>query len=388
MAHETPHDPPHEFRGAPRAHSGLGLQEPALAPDGQRGLGVRTPRAVLYGLFRSPSEADELWLASLREEASRLRVLVETTAGLYQARDWFELLDKNAPRELDLLHALQVRLEAAPLEFLRRVKGKERILAAELFLDTRFRVRRDVLVGHTADLATVEAGLAVLEAASGGWVELSETELQGIAARVDLAAAFVRARSKDLAALQQAPDGSSEVEPARRDALVALAGSASGAARETGLAAERTRVADEAARMLALLWSPALEREAAELLRWRSGRDELAAQLAREVAVWDPDGEAAEEASAEVRAFKDTSRRRQALGRARAGLQADPLHAELAYAAGALARFVSDRPELYSHFDRFLAIRGIRVHSKRGYDGKRKLTPREQDALNVIQSAR
>ena len=103
--------------------------------------------------------------------------------------------------------------------------------------------------------------------------------------------------------------------------------------------------------------------------------------------VWQPQTPEGKEAPREISRIKKTTRRRQAFRRATQGLHHDPLDDELAYAAALMARYVSGTLEALDYYDRFLALRGIRVHDSRTWGRYRKLTEREEEAVTFIQQA-
>ena len=72
-----------------------------------------------------------------------------------------------------------------------------------MFFDTRLRARAHVLEGWSYDVLQFRRGIALLRANTDGFVGMAENELQIVAGRVDLAAARLRARVKDLAALRE-----------------------------------------------------------------------------------------------------------------------------------------------------------------------------------------
>lgn len=363
----------------------------ALAPDGRPGLGAESSLTVLLGVFRSPNEEEEALLRHLIELESRLAVLEAGARALYQARGYFAVLGRRDEPSLERLHEVLRAFLQDPGAHLEQGDAARRAWA-ELFLDARLRVRRDVLDGWREDADTVTKGLAALRANTDGWTRLREDEAQNVAARVDLAAARLRARLRDLEALREdAPSGAPAPLPpelpAGEDAverLLAAGALPPGAERVARLAQEEQRMRATVAGMETVLFTTRLAGEALTWLQWRELHDGHAATKRAEVRVWQPQTAEGKEAPPEIGRIKKTTRRREAYRRALEGLAYDPLDAELAYAAALMSRYVGGTLETLSHYDRFLALRGIRVHEHRTWQ-ERELTDEEEDALFFIQ---
>ncbi len=358
------------------------LADVAQAPDGRPGLGAESSLSVLLGVFQSPDESEEELLRHLLELESRVAVLEASLRGLYQDRGYFEVLERRDEQSVARLHeVLRAFLEDPEADLVR--KGESRRRWAQLFLDARLRVRMDVLEGWREDARTLTKGLAALRANTDGWTRLREDEAQNVAGLVDLSAALLRARLRDLEALRE-DSTACPVDQAAVERLLGACDLPPGAERLARLAGEAEGMRAAAEGMERMLFSTRLAQDALPWLQWRELRDGHAAAKRAEVRVWQPQTTEGKDAPPEIGRMKKTTRRREAYRRALAGLAYDPLDEELAYAAGLMSRYVAGTLEALSHYDRFLALRGIRVHDYRTW-GKRELTDEEEDALYFIQ---
>ena len=354
------------------------------APDGRRGIGVESELSDILRLFRQPDAEDEAFLLELARLEEDVEVLAATAAGLYRQRDYFALLPNGAEETLDHLHHA-FRLHALdPREVLSGEEDTRAPAFAAMMLDVRFRTRVDLLLDWRANADEIRLGLAVLKAATDGWVRPGDEEARNVAVRVDVAAALLRARFKDLEALREAPLSLPDVDPRELEALLVRPDGETPDELRRFLADVGVRQAVRVERMRELLFTPRIEADAADWLDWRRARKGVAAMAADEVRLYRPDTDEGEAAPPEIKRLTKTKRRRMAYGRALEGLANDPLNAELAYAAGVLARFVGGTADALSHYDRFLALSGIRAHDHHTYRD-RELTPEEEDALFYVQ---
>ena len=356
------------------------------APDGRRGIGVESDLADILRLFRQPDEEDEAFLRELARLEQDVMVLAQTAAGLYSQRGYFALLPPRGEGTLEHLHAAFQQHALDPRGVLAAVPdGDARARAfATMFLDVRFRTRMDLLADWRAIADEVRLGLAVLKATTDGWVRPSDDEARNVAIRVDVAAALLRARFKDLEALREAPLSVADVDSGELEALLARPYGETADELRRDLADVAEREALRAERMKELLFTPRMEADATDWLAWRRERTAAAAQAIDDVRLYRPDTEEGQAAPPEIKRLSKTRRRRMAYDRALEGLANDPLNAELAYAAGVLARFVGGTLEALSHYDRFLALHGIRAHDHHTYTYS-ELTPEEDDALFYVQ---
>lgn len=358
-------------------------QDHPQAPDGRRGLGAETEHKDILRLFRQPDENDEVFLAGLDEVRRDLDVLVATLEGLYWARGTFDLLEPRDEATLPRLHAV---FHGYSLDLGATLARDDKVgrTFATLFLDTRFRARMRILDGLEEDEQEVHRGLAVLRAQTDGWVRLTDGEASNVARRVDLAAALLRARYKDLEALREAPGSAPDISMTHLAELFAAASGANERERKLRLAEAELREIDRAVAMLELLFTPMLEREVEDLILWRRARDERGELLLHESRFLQPNTPEGQDAPPDVQKQTKTKRRRAAYHKALEGLYEDPLNEELAYVAARMSRYVGGTLEALSHYDRFLALRGIRSHDHRTYQD-RELDEKEKDALFFVQ---
>ncbi len=365
-------------RGAPE-------EQHPLAPDGRRGLGSQTPLQDLRGLVQSRKTEDEAFLAGLRELESELAALAGSAEVLYHRRGHFDALSWRDRPDLAHLHELLRALLVDPQPILAERDARARA-AARILLDTRLRIRSEVLAGWEAEAATVAGGLLVLRAESDGWVRLTQEEASSLAARVDLSAADLRSRIFDLRALREELSAASEVPEHEVERLLALF-ELPGRERSESLARVLAGGDESAARARGLLFSTRLRISAASWYLWREEEDRRAEEALREVLVLRPDTPEGEQAGPEVANLSKTARRRAAMERALGGLLHDPLDPGLAYSAAITAELVRGRLEATSLFDRYLALRGIRPDDDRNWR-HRRLTPEEDHALFYVQQSR
>ncbi len=356
-----------------------------LAPDGRRGIGMESELADVLRLFRQPDEEDAAFLRELGRLENDVEILAEGAAELYRRRGYFDLLEARDEQTLERLHTVFREHALDPREVLSGGANDARARAfATMMLDARFRARMELLEGRRFDADEIRLGLAVLKAATDGWVRPSESEARNVALRVDVAAALLRARFKDLEALREAPLSLPDVDPGDLEALLARPEGEAPDELRRFLGDVAMREALRVERMWELFFTPRLQADTAEWLEWRRARAAVAARAAEEVRLYRPDTAEGQAAPPEIQRLTKTKRRRVAYGRALEGLANDPLDADLAYAAGVLARYVGGTLEALSHYDRFLALRGIRSHDHNTYKD-RELTPEEDDALFYVQ---
>jgi hypothetical protein len=141
---------------------------------------------------------------------------------------------------------------------------------------------------------------------------------------------------------------------------------------------------ERAAALCDLLFLTRLARSASARLSWREDLERRAAQAHDEALELSPDTPEGRDARSEIRTRKKTTRRREAFARAVEGLTLDPFDERLAYLAGLEAEYVRGTYDVVDYYDRFLALRGIRVHDDRTWR-RRELTDEEKHALAQIQ---
>ncbi len=358
----------------------------SLAPDGRRGLGAPTELSQLLRLFRRPSAEDREFLRDLMDLEPRLRVLLATTEGLYRDRGFLELLARGTrgdERNLARLHILHGDVIADPGPLLAKV-GRKGIVWANFLLDPRVWMRIEVLQDWERDTRDVRLGLAVLRGVTDGWVRLDDVTARTIAKRVDLSASLLRARLLDLSALREGSNDKSEVSEANRERFLSFLDLEDEDQRGHLLAAELESVSRRVATMRSVLFTHRLELQVADALHERAEGKARLEEIRQEVRIWQPQTPEGKVAPADIRRIKKTARRREAYRVALQGLRLDPMDAEMAFAAGSMAQFVAGTYESLSYFDRYLALKSIRVHDDRNWR-KRKLTDEENHAIFQIQ---
>lgn len=368
---------------SPAASAGDGL--PGRAPDGQPGLLNEGSQGDYLRPFRSQDELSRTQLASLRGVSSEVRILIAGALESYRGAGYLELLGSGSEHDIAALHAAWDEASVDPLATL---SGRDREAArafARMAVDERFLVRAELLRDFELDVREVDAGLSVLEGAATSFVQLGDEELQAIATRVDLAASRLRALRSDLLALRSAPSGRKAPLGPQAKALLAC-----GRREDRGEAERELRVLlggaqEKVELMKRALFSARLDARIQQQLGWREralGEARMHLEQARTAL---PGALPPEEVPAEILAMRKHDRLRLAGMRARQGLAVDPLNAELAYVVAHAADFQWGWLESRPLYDRFLFLSGIRHYDHRSMKGRR-LTPREQEALIVVQA--
>ncbi len=366
------------------------------APDGHAGLGASADAQQLLHMFRSPSDQEQ----QLLQELARLSTDVSILCGdlIERYREW-GYLDVRSPyassqlgHELDGLHAGYERDLGNAAKLLTQ-PGEHAQLLARLIVDTRFNVRRNVLAGWEFEAREIRSGLAVLRAAADSYVQVSEREARMIAARVDFAAARLRALRLDLGVLRPRADESASRSAIEKEAAALLQvvqpDPKWSAKQGQAAAAQRLSQYLDAAR--------ALEgRMSAELFTFKlwprmegqfDARQEDRKQAARlrEEAARTMPGKRANSASDPTLARMATDERmRLTFARSTEGLSRDPLDEELAYMAAHAADFSQGDAVSRPLYDRYLVLRGIRHFDHKTLEG-RQLTDLEREALDKVQ---
>ena len=357
-----------------------------LAVDGHRSLGSDREISEILKIFYQPTEEDRAFLAGLAELGEHMGVFAATTEALYRSRGWFDAEDLARLEEevgLETLHRAVLAALDSDGSFLLR-GGTTAELHATILLDPRVHVRAELFSDWEEDAREVEDGLRVLRSCTDGWTYLEDEEGQLIARRVDFAAALLRARVKDLSALRETPGSSTGVSAEDVKRLAEVLRLPRGPERDGLLRAERDSIEKRVESMREVLFFTRLAHDAEGWFRWRDELDSKAAALLEEVRVWRPDNDEGKDLPRNIRSRTKTDRRQWTLRLAKEGLSYDPFDAELAYAAGWMADIVTQKIEAASYFDRFLALRGIRVHEDRNWR-KRELTEEEKHAIFKVQ---
>jgi len=360
-------------------------EEDPTAPDGRPGLGTMSTASELGRLVSSSKSATSGLVQELADLQSDLLVLHEMARRHYLKRGDFALLTEEA--ELAELHALWKELE--PNANVVLFAGDERAaLARRLLLDLRFQLR--VVPTELAIRENIELrrGLALLRGSQDGVYDLKDSEARIVAARIDLASSILRAARSDLHLLRERGDAGSPgaPDPAWETELERLATLPNGAERAQGLADLRELVDQRRRQIESLLFWPRLEPKVVTLLDKRDafvgvGNQRLEGALRF---LLEPPYDV--DPSPSITDLSRSERHHYALSEALRGIDADPLNEELTYWAGVAAAEVIDPRESRAWFDRYLALRGIRV-DKQDTLRRRELTPHEKHAVEQVLQA-
>jgi len=357
-------------------------QEGSVAPDGRRGFGSRAQLSEVLATVRSTRDSERALLAELDNLPSELSVLVAGALERYRERGYLALLDPaREPSLADVQRELDSALRDPLAAF--ATAGRPGELRAQVASDLRLRLRRQVTSSLDLELLELRRGMAVLRGATEGFVLLTQDEATNIAARIDLAASFLRAMRNDLRALRQ---GGDEAEVARRaQSLTTIARASEGEqVRRAGLARELELLASVESAMAGATFTSRLRKSCAELLDWRARLFAESVPLRDEALLWLPDSEVAKQAPPDVQKLSRSERMRGARLRAQQALALDPLDPDAVWALAHSTDFLFGLVESRPWYDRFLALRGIRSHDHRTY-AERKLDVREREALDSVQ---
>ena len=370
------------------------------APDGELGFGAGRTVRDLARLLRSPAEEDRGFVASLYKLEDDLRVLLAMSTDHYRSAGYFELsaiAEKEKRAETGVPDAPRTPLEALGAAFRERSAhaaaalekgGPAADLLARLLVDTGFRVRAQVIDGLEFEIADLRAGLAILFAELDGYTGLRDGEAEAIADRVDLSAARLRAAKLDLEVLREDGQDGRVVETWGKDLeeLFELIRTDDADRRAKDLPEALSRLEERETNMASALFTTRLDaRLAPELERRRKGVD-TALELLPRVRALVAGGAAAEKADPKYKGLSKNQRFTEASRRAAEGLALDPLCEELSWLQGEVSDFLQGSLESRRFFDRYLALRGIRVHDYRTYK-ERNLSREEKRAIDVVQAA-
>jgi len=355
-----------------------------LAPDGRPGLGIEGD-ARSYGRFlRAPPAAESAFLRGLEALEPEIRVLAEMVRRGYRERGYFRLLGRLEDQRLSELHRRFGETELVALDLL--VEGGEVAEAfAEMFLDLRFRARIDLLDSFELEMREVEVGLALLRATQHGFVELKSTEARAIAERVDLSASMLRAIRLDLEALRERGDARAPgtPDPAWMAELIGLTKIRDKELQRIAFLDLQRKVTHRLERLQGALFTPRLRKKLGTELARRAAGTEAAkkrAEKARLYLLISPEGD---DPPREVLQMAKHRRHQYALSEALGGLAHDPLDEELTYWTGITTDYLYRNVDSRQWFDRYLAMRGIRVDQHSTIEG-RQLTEWEEHAREVV----
>jgi len=388
-------------RSAPRegAHESAREGEWGQAPDGERGFGPGRSVRDVTKLLRSPAEEDRAFVQSLYRLEDDLRVLLSLSSDRYKAAGYFDLIElaekekrqstgEEEPRLTPLEHlgvVFRERATHAGAELSKGGKGAD--VLAQLLVDTRFRVRAQVIDGLEFEIADLRAGLAVLGAELDGFAGLHDDEAAAIARRVDLAASRLRAAKLDLEALREDSRDATAVESWGKDleAVMQLIRTDDAERRARELPEILDRLEQRELGMSSALFTTRLETRLAPEFERRAQDLAAAADLLKKVRGYFPGTPESDKAGGDVARLSKSKRMALAGKEAREGLVRDPLNEELNWYQGEASDLLSGSIESRRFFDRYLALRGIRAHDHRTYKD-RALSREEKRALDVVQA--
>jgi hypothetical protein len=365
------------------------------APDGERGFGPGRTVRDLARLLRSPAEEDRGFVASLYALEDELRVLLAMATEHYKSSGYFDLVaiaktekvpttgaqDASRTQLEELGDVFRARAAHASAALEKRGPGAD--LLARLLVDTRFRVRAQVIDGLEFEAADLRAGLAVLFAELDGFTGLKDAEADAIAARVDLAASRLRAAKLDLEVLREDRADERVVEAWGKDleALYELIRTEDAERRARDLPELLAKLEERETNMSSALFTTRLETNLSAELEKRQKDVGAAQELLPRVRML----VFAEKNDPKLKGQSKNQRFTEAGRDATAGLALDPLAEELNYLQGEVSDFLQGSIESRRFFDRYLALRGIRAHDYRTYQGK-NLSREERRAIEVVQA--
>ena len=358
--------------------------ETPKAPDGRPGLSGRGSAHDLSRVLVRPKTAEERQLAGDLlglEAACELRFALAA-----QKLDERRCMDLVADKATGTLKEQTARFdELAARAATELAVGDDRARSfAVCLLDPAFGVRHAALRGVERELTELSSGLAILMASQSGFVSLSDEEASGIARRIDRSAALLRTLNSDMDLLEASDFAGEPLEEDAVDALIAAARIPRQDARAKLLQSQLDPIQEKVGRMAGSLSSSRLRRAlSAELVARRAALEKAAARVP-ELDLLIPGRIAEELVPEEIQSMSKQDRHSLALRHALEGLAEDPFSPELTFYAAVATDWIADSTRSRPWFDRYLALRGVRAHDHRTYQG-RKLAPDEQRALDVVQ---
>lgn len=369
------------------------------APDGEKGFGPDRTMRDIERLLRSSAEEDRGQKDSLFRLEQDIRVLLAMATDRYEEQGYFGLLDvaqREEERETrageEWLTPLE-RLDAAFRERTARAGvvlqegGPPAELFAKLLVDSRFRTRALVIEGLEFEMLDLRAGMSVLQAHLDGFANLRDAEGDAIARRVDLAASRLRAAKLDLEALREERKDASGSEAWGKDLeiLLALIRSNDPNRMASELPTVLQRLEQREASMSAALFTTRLDAKLSGEIDRRALAISTAADLLSKIRPYFPGTPESEKADPEVKSLSKSQRYAYASRAVVEALTYDPLNEDLNWFGGESSDFLWGSIESKRWFDRYLALRGIRVHDHRTFKD-RTLTREEKRAIDAVQA--
>jgi hypothetical protein len=367
--------------------------------DGEKGFGPDRSMRDLERLLRSSAEEDRGEIAALYQLEQDIRVLLAMATDRYEEQGYFGLVDVAKREEESRTKAGQEWL--TPLERLNvafrersaragvelREGGPTAELFARLLVDSRFRTRALVIEGLEFEMLDLRAGMSVLQAHLDGFATLTDQEGATIARRVDLAASRLRAAKLDLEALREERKDASAMDAWGKDLEVLLAHARSNDPDriERELPAVLERLDQRESSMAAALFTTRLDAKITSEIDRRSLAISTAADLLSKIRPYFPGTPESEKADPEIKSLSKSKRFAYVSRAVAEALQYDPLNEELNWFGGESSDFLWGSMESKRWFDRYLALRGIRVNDNRTLKS-RTLTREEKRAIDAVQA--
>ncbi len=396
-APHTPNEPSSKSRG----REAIGFvtrgthddaQETWRAPDGQRGFGTGRTRPEIEHWVRSAhgngvaGAQDRALLSALLDLAADVDVELARTNARYEESGQYSLLGAaHAPGALARTpESLAQRFHALAADAAHELTTVSEQVEplARLLTDIRFRTRARAVDGVGAELDDLRGALALFAAQADGWVDLTDAEADRIARRADLAAARLRAIRNDLRALSESAASTGANAPWQRDFELLLLCAHRGA-QDPELAATLKRLDDAEDSMSASLFTTRLAQDCAEELLTRAEQYEQANSLLQQAREASPELFGAGVELSPTPGISRSERRQRAARLCAQALELDPIGLECVWAIATSTDAAAGRLEARRYYDRFLALRGIRVQEARTYQG-RTLSLEERKALEAV----
>ena len=365
--------------------SAFSQEEVPLAADGRPSLAWRGGAQELGRvLVRPRTTEEELLVADLfgLEAAVKLRLSLATRE--LRPRGCMALIeDEEGGSFLEVLARFEELSGRASTEL---AVGDERARGLGIcLLDPAFGVRMQAVRGIDRELLEVRSGLAILVATQAGYAALSDEEALSIAQRIDRSAALLRSMMLDMDLLGASDFAGVPVTSAALDGLMEAARLRDRTERSRSLAALLDPKKEVIHRMAGSLKGVRLQSALAGELALREAALARASlhivELDRLVPGRLPD----EDVPVEILSMSKQDRHRVALRHAAEGLAEDPFSPELNLYMALSTDWLVDRMRSRPWFDRYLALKGVRAHDHRTYQGK-ELSLDVQIALDAVQS--
>lgn len=357
------------------------------APDDERGFGEgRTRREIERWVRAAQSNSvsaarDRALLTNLQGLASDVEIELARTAARCNDTGQYALLGEHTTHTPEGLATRFHELAADARRTLTTV-GEHVDPLARLLSDVRFRARARVLDGVAFELSELRGALALFGAQADGWVDLTDAEIERVARRADLAAARLRAIRSDLRALAESSATAGANAPWQRDyelLLVGAHGGEHGAQLDEALA----RLSKAEDKLCANLFTTRLSETCADALFDRVEEHERASEYLAQIRELAPELFGAEPEHGTLAQAQRTEHKQRAARLALQILELDPLGESSNWIVATTTDASRGRSEALRYYDRFLALRGIRVQEARTHQD-RVLTPEERTALEAV----